>query len=706
MNNPRPSFHVLVLAVLAALATALPPSAGATTGASDSNSDDATRLDTITVLGSADDSAEVATRVAIPALDTPFTIVALPSTLIDATAATSLSDIMRYGGMVGGTDNFGNAGEFFSGRGFQLDAGRNYFRDGLRHRKFGPTPLYNLERIEVLRGPASILYGAVQPGGVVNFVSRRPSADAAQRYRVRSGSDDFRQVTADVTGPVGNAARLRVQGLYEDAGSFRDFADSRSRGADAALQVDIGPATLVEFRLAAFDDHRGGDRGTTTVRRADGSVEIADLPRSRNLGDPFASHDFREVNLGVSIRHTLGERWEWRADFSAADQREDRVYIWGGPPALDDPVPVSGLMNRTVGEWEADLRGALLRTELVGTLDFGSTRHQLLIGVDGERFRNARENRRFAYPAIDIFNPVVRASRPDTAQTGNFPFQGATRTRSAYVQNIATLSPRWVALAGLRYDRLSDENRVASTTREDRATTPQAGLVFKASEEWSVYGSYARSFVPQGGIDRDGRPLDPQESSQNEIGVKFGSRRYATHATLAAFELNKRKLAVTDPDFPLFQRLSGLQRSRGIEASVLAQPLEGLNLSLNLNYIEQARFLIDDRLAGNTIRNVPRLIGGAWLEYTPPSGPLRDLSSGIGLVHVGERFGNDRNQFQLPHYSLVDLGFRYRISDQLRASLNLKNVFDKHHFTGALAHRTITVGAPRTLLLGLEFQFD
>src|SRR5690606_14535476 len=244
----------------------------------------------IIVIGEADTTAaSVATRVPVGAMETPFAITQVPNEIIEETAARSLADALRYAGTVGGTDNFGNAGEFFSSRGFQLANGSNYFRDGLRYRKYGQVPLYDMERLELLRGPASILYGALEPGGVLNIVSRKPRAEARTTMRVRGGSWDYWQATVDTTGPVTEDVNYRLQGLYENAGSFRDLVESKSAGISGAVDFEVTPTTLVTARASWFNDQRTGDRGTVLSYQDDGrftanngrKFDFADVPRSR-----------------------------------------------------------------------------------------------------------------------------------------------------------------------------------------------------------------------------------------------------------------------------------------------------------------------------------------------------------------------------------------------------------------------------------------
>jgi len=660
-----------------------------------------TEIDEVIVIGVADRAASTATRVPLAAVETPFTITTLPDRLIENAAAQDFADVLRYGAIVGGTDNFGNAGQFFSSRGFQLDNGSNYYRDGLRYRKFGQVPLYDIERVEILRGPASVLYGAVQPGGVVNIVSRTPQAEPEHRLRLRGGEDDFGQVIIDSTGPIGDRMRYRVQGLYEDAGSFRDILESESSGATATLEADLSSRTLVTVRASLFNDRRNGDRGVPTTVDAAGAIRIADLPRSRFLGEPFDYLDFRDINLSASLRHELNDGWQIRADVVRSDQVEDRVYIWGGPPGLDAPVPLNGVMNRTLGEWDAELEGTLGRVELAGEARLGPTRHRLLVGIEAERFDNLRSNKRFSYPSVNIYNPVYLTERPVTPQIGDFPFEGRFESNSFYIQDVIDIGERVVVLAGLRYDDISDANLLNGSSQVASETTPQLGLVYRITPGLSAYGSYARSFNPQGGADAAGNPFEPQRSEQSEAGIKWDIRRFNAFATVSAYRLEKANVPVPDPDNPGFSRLSGLQRSQGVEASLDAAPTEAFRVSINYAYSDEAKFVVDRSLAGRSIRNVPRHAIALWAEYGF-SGPLDGVTAGLGATHIDERWGNDRNQFRLPPYTLIDGAVRYAVTPNVEVSANLKNIFDETYYTGSLEHRSILVGQPRTLLFGLN----
>lgn len=695
----------LILTVLLVTST----SAYAQSGAQAEQDTSRTTVDEIIVVGDANrTAATTATRVPVEALATPFTISLVPEHVIEASGSRTLSDALRYAGTVGGTDNFGNAGEFFSSRGFQLANGRNYFRDGLRYRKFGQVPLYDIERIEILRGPASILYGALEPGGVLNTVSRSPSDSFAARARMRAGEYDYYQGTFDVTGPIADGLSARAQGLFEDAGSFRDLVENRSTGITGTVDWRPGSSTLITGRATWFKDRRTGDRGIVMAYRDGGrfrdaqdrAFDFADVPRSRFLGEEFGNNEFRDINLSLSLRQELGENWQLRGDVVRSNQKEERVYIWA--IGTEQIVGANGLLNRQIGDWNARLKGTLGRIEVAGELRTGPLTHNLLAGGEAERFDNDRTNERFQFAPIDIYAPTYFASRPANGpRTVNAPFGSLLKTRGFYIQNVMEIGEYFVLLAGLRNDRITDDNTLNGERRlASSSWTPQVGLVWRPTPFISPYISYTRSFVPQSGSDRFGTPFDPQRGKQAEGGIKLDIRSAAAVVTAAVFSLDRDNLTVTDPVDPAFQRLAGLQRSRGFELSIDAAPVDGLRINVAYNHLFSAEFVNDNNLAGNTIPNAPESALGLFATYDV--GVIEGLSFSGGVTHVGERFGNSRNLFSLPAYTLVDLGVRYRLADKLELSANIRNLFDTTYYSGSINSTTIGVGQPRSVMLGLS----
>lgn len=661
-------------------------------------------LDEITVSAAADAiSASAATRVSASAMQTPFSVTAVDSKLIENSSATSLSDVMRYAATVGGTDNFGNAGEFFSSRGFQLAAGKNYFRDGLRYRKYGQVPLYDIERIEVLRGPASVLYGALEPGGVINIVSRQPSRTFGAAARLRLGQHRYRQGTLDVTGPLGERASYRVQALSSQGHSFRDVVSGKSKGMSGQLNLPLMADTLLTLRASVYADERTGDRGTVLAVQPDGSVGFANVPRSRFLGEPYARFRFEDTQLSANLHHQINAQWLLRADLVHSRQREDRVYLWF--PTDNKPIGPSGLMNRQVGDWHARLRGGLGRIEAVGEFAALGWQHRLLAGAEFERFTNRRSNERYQGAPINIYRPIYTPQRPPNGRRiASAPFADRFDSKSLYLQDLMQWRSALSVLAGLRYDWVDARDPDRHQARERfKGLTPQLGIVFHPADWLSPYLSHTRSFVPQSGADRHGKRFAPQKSRQWEAGVKFNLPEAKTFITLAAYRLEKNNLKMADPDDPQYSRLSGLRRSQGLEAALHTRPLPGLDLSANYAWTAKARFIRDDRFAGHTSANVPRHALGLFADYRF-TGAWARLSASLGLSYVGQRQGNDLNSFRLPAYTLTDLSLRWRASENATVTLNVKNLFDRRYYTGAINTTTIGVGAPRQLFVGLEWR--
>ncbi len=698
---------ILLHSVAAITACAMP----ATAWAQDSETQEDEPV--IVVLGEADRAAaSVATRVPLSTMQTPFTIQQVSDAVIQESAARSLGDALRYIGTVGGTDNFGNAGEFFSSRGFQMANGSNYFRDGLRYRKYGQVPLYDIERIELLRGSASILYGALQPGGVLNIVSRNPQDKASTNLRLRAGSWDYYQATLDTTGPVVEDVNYRIQGLYENAGSFRDHVESESIGVTGAFDVRLSPTTLVTARASWFQDERTGDRGTVMSYQTDGrftaangrKFDFADVPRSRFWGESFGTNKFQDINLSLSLRQELGDKWQLRADVVHSDQEENRVYIWAIPD--NTPVDANGMLPRQIGDWNATLKGTLARLELAGEVTTGPLTHKLVFGGEIERFDNSRTNERYQFSAINIYDPVYLTSRPaNGTRTVNSPYGSLFKSTGVYLQNVVEVGKNWVVLGGLRYDHVTDDNTLDGSRRQvAEAWTPQAGLVWRPTPFISPYLSYTRSFVPQSGTDFAGDPFDPERGEQFEGGIKLDIRPARSIATIAVFQLDRDNLTVSDPDHPGFSRLSGLQRSKGIEFSLDANPIDALRLTFNWNHLFSVKYINDNNNAGNTVPNAPDNALGLFATYDF-SGPLDGFSVNAGATHVSRRQGINTNIFYLPAYTLFDLGARMRLNDNFQLMANVRNLFDVTYYTGSINATTVNVGTPRSFTVELRTGF-
>lgn len=661
-------------------------------------------LQAVTVRANADAvSTSVATRLPASAMETPFTVTDINETVIDQSSATTLSDVMRYAATVGGTDNFGNSGEFFSSRGFQLSAGNNYFRDGLRYRKYGQVPLYDIERIEFLRGPASVLYGALQPGGVVNIVSRKPQDTFSANVKLRYGSNQQRQASVDVTGPINDRVRYRLQALHGEGNSFRDHVDGRARGISAQVEMDLSRDTLLTFRASTYSDRRTGDRGTVLATDANGQVDFADVPRSRFLGEPWAQFEFSDTNVSLGLRHQFNADWQLRADWVHSRQSEDRTYMW----FLSDNTPVGtdGQLKRQVGDWDAKLRGNLVRVETVGSFTTGEVSHRLLMGLESERFINRRTNLRWEASPINIYAPNYSFVRPENGKnTLNSVYANRDESLGLYAQNMMKWRDSITVLAGIRWDKVESKDPDKGTAVDyAKGVTPQLGIVFHPTPWISPYLSYTRSFMPQDGTDRFGNRFDPQKSRQWEAGVKLDLADQKTFVTASVFKLDKQNLKVTDPEDPSFSRLSGLQRSKGFELAVQSRPLKGLQLSVNYAYLAEAKFVNDNRYSGNTIPNAAKHALGVFADYRF-QGDWSRWNANVGLSHVGERQGTDNNSFQLPAYTLVDLGVRYHATPQLVFSASVRNAFDQTYYTGAINATTVGVGAPRQAFVGMEWR--
>ncbi|MFT4198558.1 MAG: TonB-dependent siderophore receptor [Pseudoxanthomonas sp.] len=705
------ALRVLPLALLIAGALVLPPAAAAQDQDQDQqekkkHDDKATTLDTVKVTTQANTAASTATRLPVEALETPFTIVSLSRDVIENSAATSLTEVLRYAATVGGEEYYGNSSELFYSRGFLLDTGYNFFRDGLRYRKFSSVPLYDVDRIEVLRGPASVIYGALEPGGVINIVSKVPQSEPEQNFRVSTGSYGYQQYTTDLTGPISESVRYRVQGMYSDGGSFRDLVDKRSFGGTATFDFDLGPDTLLTTRVSYYRDKHTADQGIVRTIQSDGSVDIANISRSTYLGEPYTYIHFRELDLSASLRHRISDNWNLRLDVEHSEQEEDRVYVIAEDG--NTAVPLSGDFERREGQWNSRLKGTLGRAELAGDFDWGPTRHKLLLGTEAERFKNNHTHYQWDIDSINIYNPVytwVRPSRSYDDAVYSSPYGQLQSSQSAYLQDLIEFGAHAVLLTGVRYDHVRDKNTLEDSIRYDRdAFTPQLGLVLRPTPDISPYISYTQSFKANEGEDANGNGFAPERGEQLEAGVKWNLPSAKTLFTLAAYQIDKKNVLIyDDASNPDVGRVGGKQRSRGAELSVDTAFSPNLRLGLNWAYIAEAEYLKDTDYTGNRLPNVPRNALGLWSDYTLP-GDLYRWKLNLGATYTGITYSTSNNYYTLPAYFLADIGVRYEINDHITLAANIKNLFDRTYYTSSYYNSTMVVpGDPRTLVFTASF---
>lgn len=652
--------------------------------------------------------ASAATRIDAPIRDIPQSIQVVPERVVEDQAATRVVDVLRN---VSGISRSGSSQSYFSDviniRGFGI--GRGYNINGTRT-NFGGAQINletaNIERLEVLKGPASVLYGQGEPGGIINVTTKQPLSEPFYGAEITIGSYNFYRPSIDLSGPL-NADRTilyRLTAAYESAGSFIDYVDTERFFISPVVSFQLGRNTTIalesQFLRNSTPDYPGLPAVGTVL-----SNPLGRVPISRFVGDPNIDPTVRNhLVFGYRFEHKFSENWSARNIFrSEALIYEDYYY----DATLQ---PDNRTVNRTAFRGDSLAQNYSLQTDIIGKVQTGSVSQQFLFGVDLRRVNFDIQAFDAPIPSIDLFNPIYRIPRPDFSNK-NFDAFLEQNILGIYFQDLISIGERIKLLLGGRYDvveetfinRSSDQNFF----QDDSKFSPRVGIVYQPIDPVSLYFNYSRSFAPSefGARNADGTPFEPTTGQQFEIGVKTEFAQGRASANLALYQITKQNVVTPDPERAGFSIQVGEQRSRGVELDVVGEILPGFNIIATYAFTDAEITEDNGGNEGNRPYNVPAQSGSLWATYTVQSGGLRGLGFGAGIFFVGDREGNDANEFELPSYSRTDAVLYYR-RNNLRAALNFKNIFNVRYFEGTNGNiNQVFPGAPFTVQGTLAIEF-
>jgi iron complex outermembrane receptor protein len=662
----------------------------------------------IVVTGEQDEEGYVApdvtvgTRIEAPLRDIPRSIQVIPEQVIEDQNAVRLDEVLQNASGAARSGDFSGTADSFTLRGFTADVFRNGLPDVPGASTFSSLrETANLERVEILRGPASILYGSLSPGGVINLVTEQPLAEPFYEVEFSAGNFSFYRPSIDLSGPLTDDGALlyRLNAVYESSSSFRDFTDIERIFVAPILSWQINDRTNLTFELEYLNDERPFDNGLVAI-----GDRVADIPIDRRLGEPSDVRRVEDFSVGYRFEHELSEDWTLRNSFRALFS--DNFVRRFESRSLDE---TTGILEREFRIVEADRQSYALRTEVAGEFTTGSIQHQALFGVDLSRVLADEVGfRERPTVPINIFDPIYIDRLPEAPLS--FATEIRTNSLGIYLQDLVTLTDDLKLLIGGRLDFVGQINRdtIAETesNQDDVAFSPSIGLVYQPSEEISLYGSFSRSFQPNFATRADGSFLEPERGTQYEIGIRGEFLDSRLISNLAFYQLTKSNIGVVDPENVDFSIPIGEQRSRGIELDVTGELAPGLNVIATYAYTD-AEITEGDEFTpeGNELINIPQNSASLWTTYEIQSGDLQGLGFGVGLFYVGDRPGDTENTFTLPSYFRTDAALYYR-RDNWRAAINVRNLFDTEYFESSTFGRTrITPGAPFTILGSITVEF-
>ncbi|MAF04996.1 MULTISPECIES: TonB-dependent siderophore receptor [unclassified Herbaspirillum] len=702
-----PSLSPGALAVLLAFSV-LPASSVLAQTASTDNSAASTQLPTVDVVADGvNDTRFKATQSQVnksntPLSQTPQSVSVVTRSMLDSQQAVSLADALEnVPGVV--AQQYGRRGwDDLIIRG-QV-ASDSLYLDGLRTTASSRVAeqLFGLQQVEVLKGPGSLLYGLVLPGGLVNMVSKRPQGNDFANVDVTVGSHDFYQTTVDMNKSLSENGKqaFRINGLISNSNDATDNVWFKNRYIAPSLSLDLGARTdftiLTSYQERSYVRQQGLPLSGSINSNVNGA-----LPRSLFIGEPGARpYAANETRVGYALTHRFDDGW------TLNNNVRYQQFEMSGQLVANNVLSSTGRsLTRTGTDQTYEGQTFSIDTNVQRSFNTGFGKHEITLGTD---YLNSREDT-LSYTctvaALNVYNPVYGA-RLNCPTTPNTYTSTSIRDTGLYARDNIRFGERWQLLTGLRYDNVSTYSTNlrtgAHTDNPASATTGSAALMYELLRGVRPYISYATSFYPNSGTDVSGGTFKPETGKQWEAGVKFDLDEGRTSLNVAVFDLRRRNVLVSDPNNTGFNIAVGEQRSQGGEISVTSDLRNGL--SLNAGYSYTAAIVTDD--GGQRSTTV-----GQWLDNVPrhnftTSARYRFKGQLAGWEWNGGVHGQSMmrtNGYTLPGYVLADTGVAYN-AERWRAALNVKNIFNTHYYAGGLA-RAVALGDDRTILLTLGYRY-
>ena len=654
-------------------------------------------------------SATGATKLDTPLNDLPQSVRVLTADLLDDAGVTTLAGALDLASGVSRQSNLGGLWDSYAMRGFTGDPnfGSDYMVNGFSSSRGynGVRDGANTDSVEVLKGPASALYGRGEPGGTVNIVTKKPRF--APGYTLDAGVDRYgaRRAAVDLTGPVSGNVAYRLNAAVDAGDTFRDHVDRERLLVAPSVVWLIGDATTLSYEIEAVRQRTPFDRGVVAL---DGRLGV--IPNSRFLGEPDDGDvTVRSVGQQLFVRHELNAAWSLQGGVSYRDSS-----LFGYSSQLND-IGADGRTarrQRRLNDWSAIDRSG--RIEAVGKFATGAVTHHLLAGADAYAFDDDRIQLRRnpsseAPHAIDIYAPVYGGVAAPLALSVST--RESQRSRAVYLQDQLDLAPRWKALLGVRrdsYDQTVVNRRLArASTQSLGATSPRVGLVYQPLAALSLYASAAKGFRPNSGISLDNQSFPAESSHAYEVGARIDSADGKLGATVALYRIVKDNVLTLDPRNTDYSIPAGAVASKGAEVDVAGDIVRDVRLSLAYAFTDAVVTRGDNTIiAGSRFPNVPRHSASVLLT------PRLRLGSGVamlggGVSYVGERMGDvaASSGFVLPGYVTARLVASWAPSRQLQFALNVDNLFDKRYYASSYSTVWVTPGAERNVRLNLRYRF-
>ncbi|EJF11694.1 TonB-dependent receptor [Pontibacter sp. BAB1700] len=653
-------------------------------------------------------TATTATKMEAPIKSVPQSVQVVSRRALDQLQVLRLEDAMRNVSGVSMETSFGGRSDIFQIRGFRTDM-QSVFKNGFRNTVRTYRESANIQQIEVMKGPASVLYGVSDPGGMVNISTKKPTAHTFQDIQITANNFGLVRPAIDLGGALNESKtfKYRLNAVYERADSYRDFVKTKRIFVAPAITYDFSDKTSLTVETEFLNHDQPSDRGIFSV-----NDQIAPVSRSRVLIEPSNTGEFKNRMAQYNLQHKFSEALSFRHAFNYNYATETRDVVEQTTVLKDGSFRI----NRQHQDQDTYDRNIATQNELYASFNTGAlVEHKAVGGIEISRSIFDIWVKRAPYDVLDILNPHYNLKPKDySLLTYSQDYQDRVDVLGFYLQDFITINQRLKVLLGGRYDiwEQEKENRMKdeTTKQSNKAFNPRLGVLYEVYGPVSVYANYSKGFQPGIGQTLEGEAFRPITSVQYEAGTKIGLLNDRVNLTAAYFDITRQNVVVPHPTQSGASVQLGEVQSKGVETDITGEVLPGLNVIATYTYtdarVTKDALSADDprRTVGRRFRGVGYNNGSLWTTYELQDGLLKGLGIGGGFTYVEDRPVDDANSFMLPGYTRYDATMFYN-SKRFHAALNVKNLTNVKYYEGSQSATVIMPGAPTAVqgTVGVRF---
>ena len=651
------------------------------------------------------DNASGAMRTSTSLLDTAQSVTVITDTIVNEQLATTLGEVLSNDASLTPGSKQRNR-EVFNLRGFELSSSTGYLRDGHQHWSHYQQPIEILEQVEVIKGPSSILYGQSGPGGLVNMVTKKPTAQTLFNASADVDQHGSTRFMLDAGGALTEAEDLRARGVLvkQDVEYWREYQNGDNRERDRFLgalvvDYDISDNALVRVHYDRTDDEAGLDTGAWI----DNDANI--IGNDKTIRDmSWAFTDITVENMGIDFNVFLADNWHVNLGYN--EQTFERQRFESAPRKPSDFIEGDSYQSRPYDRFD-DWQFKTAFIDFIGEFETVGVHHQLLVGVNSldyyyGQLRTSADTINFSAGQNEPNRPNISYKSDDTVSSSAYDYYGI------YIQDLISFSPKWQLSLGGRYDKQSKENS------NNESFVPKVGVLYHPNASATVYASYSEGFEPQNETlenendVNNGMKLDAITSEQREVGVKWQLFDDRLMLSGALFDISKTGTLVSENlinpigDITSITTQAGEQRHKGFELSAQGAATDRLFVMASTMYLD-ANYERDEELEGKRPTDAPKWSASLWTRYE-----LNDaIAFNAGAFYEGERFADNANTVTKQGYTRVDVGATYALkvsNTDINLRLNIENLFDKNYLAGG-GLNNVTVGEGTNVRLAAQFSF-